>query len=249
MARARGYAPFETSEAQDSLLDRIIDTAQQHGDSSVGVFDLDGCLFDTRPRQVLIIREYASETGALDLYRIQATHFKDWDLGNTMRNAGFTEDRIAALKQPLADFWFNRFFRSDYVVHDHAMPGAVDLVRQCRATGMGIVYLTGRDETMRAGTEASLKGFGFPLDGGDCRLLVKPDFKTDDTEFKNDALSVIATMGTPTLFLDNEPANVNRFRERYPDALVVFVETDHSPKPDEPHAEIPWLRSFSRVPR
>ena len=76
--------------------------------------------------------------------------------------------------------------------------------------------------------------------------MVKPEIHTDDTEFMNTALNRIAELGQPVLFLDNEPSNVNRFRERHPEALVVFVETDHSPKPDEPHPEIPWLRNFSR---
>lgn len=246
MARARGYSPFETSPEQDQLLDSIIACAGQHGSAGVGVFDLDGCLFDTRSRQVHIFREFASQTGNLDVYAVNATHFTDWDLGNTLRNAGLSEGRIAAMLDDLKQFWFDRFFTSRYVQFDHAMPGAVDLVNRCRATGLKVVYLTGRDETMRAGTEASLKGFGFPLDGDECRLIVKPDFKTDDTEFKDEALGVIAGMATPVLFMDNEPANVNKFHERYPDAMVVFVETDHSPRPDEPHESLPWLRSFSR---
>jgi hypothetical protein len=57
----------------------------------------------------------------------------------------------------------------------------------------------------------------------------------------------ISAMGRPVLFLDNEPANVNKFRERFSQSLVVFVETDHSPRKDEPQPEIPWLRSFSRT--
>lgn len=246
MPRSRGYSPFESSPEQDVLLDRIVATAAEHGESGVGVFDLDGCLFDTRSRQVHIFREFASHTGALDLYAVNTTHFKDWDLGNVMRNAGLAEARVLELVEPLKAFWFDRFFTSRYVCFDHAMPGAVALVRACRAEGMKIVYLTGRDETMRAGTEDSLRGFGFPLDGGDCRLMVKPDFETDDTEFKDAALKVIAGMGKPVLFLDNEPANVNKFHDRYPAADVIFVETDHSPRPDEPDQSLPWLRSFSR---
>lgn len=246
MARARGYSPFETSPEQDTLLDQIVDHAKLTGAEGVGVFDLDGCLFDTRSRQVHIFREFASQAGALDLYAVKTEHFKDWDLGNTMRNAGIAEARVAELVDDVKKFWFDRFFTSAYVRFDHAMPGAVDLVKRCRATGMKIVYLTGRDETMRAGTETALKGFGFPLDGDECRLMVKPDFETDDTEFKDAALRVIADMAEPVLFLDNEPANVNKFMERHPDAMVVFVETDHSPRPDEPHPSLPWLRSFSR---
>ena len=246
MPRARGYSPFESSPEQDKLLDRIIGQASQYGGEGVGVFDLDGCLFDTRSRQVHIFREFASQKGALALYAVQANHFRDWDLGNTLRNASISEDVISSVLDDLKKFWFDRFFTSRYVTFDHAMPGAVDLVNKCRETGLQIVYLTGRDETMRAGTEDSLRGFGFPLDGEECRLLVKPDFETDDTEFKDAALKTIAGMGEPVLFLDNEPANVNKFNERYPDSMVVFVETDHSPRPDEPHPSLPWLRSFSR---
>jgi len=247
MARSRGYAPFECSHEQDALLDRIIAHAQSQGDGGVGVFDLDGCLFDTRPRQVKIIREYASMHDALDLYCIEARHFTDWSLATTMRNAGVPEDRIQSIKKEVADFWAKRFFRSDYVVHDHAMPGAVDLVRRCHEAGLKIAYLTGRDLTMRAGTASAIESWGFPLDGSDSQLFTKPTFEMDDTEYKDQALLSIAEMATPVLFLDNEPANVNKFRERFSESLVVFVETDHSPRKDEPQAEIPWLRSFSRT--
>jgi hypothetical protein len=247
MPRSRGYSPYETSAEQDALLDAIICRAGEIGAAGVGVFDLDGCLFDTRARQVHIVREFASRRGYLDLYAVADVHFKDWDLGTALLNAGIAEGRVAEVIDDLKKFWFERFFTSRYVQFDHAMPGAVDFVRRCRETGMKVVYLTGRDETMREGTEASLTGFGFPLDGGDCRLLVKPDFHTDDTQFKETALKTIVTMGEPVIFLDNEPANVNKFRERHPDAQVVFVETDHSPRPDEPHPSLPWLRSFSRT--
>ena len=247
MARARGYSPFESSPEQDVLLDSIEATASEHGAGGVGVFDLDGCLFDTRSRQVHIFREFASKAGALELYSVEAKHFKDWDLGNTLRNAGVSASCISNVLDELKTFWFDRFFTSRYVSFDHAMPGAVDLVQRCRAKGLKIVYLTGRDETMRAGTEGSLRGFGFPLDGQECRLMVKPDFETDDTEFKDAALLAIAKMGQPVLFMDNEPANVNKFKDRYPEAQVVFVETDHSPRPDEPYEGLPWLRSFSRA--
>ena len=247
MARSRGYAPDESSPEQDRLLDQIIAQAAEAADQGVGVFDLDGCLFDTRPRQIKIIREYASIHDALDLYCVRQTHFTDWSLATTMRNAGMPEDRIQAIKHPLADFWAQRFFQSDYVVHDHAMPGAVDLVRRCAAAGLKIAYLTGRDKTMRAGTAASIQAWGFPLDGDGAQLFTKPTFEMDDTQYKDNALLEISAMGRPVLFLDNEPANVNKFRERFAESLVVFVETDHSPRKDEPQAEIPWLRSFSRT--
>ena len=115
MARARGYSPFETSPEQDTLLDKIVSHAESTGSQGVGVFDLDGCLFDTRPRQVHIFREFASQTGALDLYAVTTESFKDWDLGNTLRNAGISEERVQAVVEDLKKFWFDRFFTSAYV--------------------------------------------------------------------------------------------------------------------------------------
>ena len=86
----------------------------------------------------------------------------------------------------------------------------------------------------RSGTEASLRAWGFPYDVDRTTLLVKPDFRQDDTAFKEAALEIVAALGHVVLYLDNEPSNVNLFRRRHPEALVVFVETDHSPKPVEP---------------
>ena len=124
------------------------------------------------------------------------------------------------------------------------MPGAVALVRQVRAAGCQIVYLTGRDHSMREGTEDSLRNWGFPYDAPDCHLFTKPDARLDDTAFKEQAMEVLATLGSVVLYLDNEPSNVNLYHDRHPDALVVFVETDHSPRPVSPHPALPWLRSF-----
>ena len=73
--RARGAEPLFASAEQDALLDRIVATAVP---GSVGVFDLDGCLFDNRPRQIRILRELASRESLPELYRVEARHFRDW---------------------------------------------------------------------------------------------------------------------------------------------------------------------------
>jgi phosphoserine phosphatase len=214
--------------------------AAREGDGAVAAFDLDGCLFDTRPRQVHIFREYASRTGQLALYKVEARHFRDWDLGHTLANAGVEGVPLG----PLRDYWARAFFSSAYVLHDHALPGAAALVHAVRDAGVHVVYLTGRDDGMRPGTEEALRRFGFPLDVPRATLLTKPRFDMDDTLFKESALETLARLGRVVLYVDNEPANVNLFQDRHPDALVVFVETDHSPRPDRPHGKIPWLRSF-----
>ncbi len=244
------YTPFFTSAEQDRVLADVVARAGESGAGGVSVWDLDGCLFDTRPRQVHIFRELAGQRGWTDLYRVTPEHFEDWDLVRTLVNAGIESSKVEEMADTVKKFWWDRFFTSDYVQFDHAMPGGPALVRRVAEAGGHVVYLTGRDETMRAGTEAALQRFGFPLDGDRCRLMVKPDFKTDDTLFKGEALEVIASLGTPYLFLDNEPSNVNRFKDETPEAKVIFVATDHSGKPVTPYDSIDQIDGFlsSQVP-
>ena len=241
--RSRGYAPFACSEFQDDLLTRA---AEQVGTGSVAIFDLDGCLFDTRFRQVAIFKEFAAAHGVLELFHIKVSHFQDWDLRNTLMRLELSEDRIEEIYPALREFWWTRFFSNTYVRMDHAMPGAVELVRACYEQGAYVVYLTGRDNTMRKGTEDSLLAFGFPYQTSNTLLMTKPEFSMDDTQYKEAALKEIRQLGTPKLFVDNEPSNCNRFVHCCPDALVLFFETDHSPRPDVPHSDLYWLRSFFR---
>lgn len=243
MARARGYAPLVTSPAQDALLDRIVAHAGARP-GALGVFDLDGCLFDTRPRQVQIYRQLASQRSWWELYQIREDHILDWSLANTMRRAGISEARAAELEPQAKPFFYDHFFRPDYMLHDHAMPGAAALVWRCYQAGLGVVYLTGRHEEMRAGTEEALVRYGFPYRRQATTLLVKPTAAMTDLDFKAEALRELHLLGRPVLFLDNEPANCNHFYQAHPEALVVWVETDHSPRPDEPHPDLPALRGF-----
>lgn len=242
--RSRGYAPLAWSEEGATLLARMLELARTVGPDHVAVFDLDGCLFDTRPRQVQIFRELAARSGFDPLYLVTTEHFSDWSIRSTLTNAGVGADWIDAHYDVIRAWWDRHFFTSTYVLYDHAMPGAAAFVRAVHEAGVHCVYLTGRDEAMRIGTEDALRRFGFPYDQPGATLLVKPDFRTDDTEFKEGALEIVAAIGHVVLYLDNEPANVNLFRRRHPESLVVFVETDHSPKHIEPDEEIPWLRSF-----
>jgi phosphoglycolate phosphatase-like HAD superfamily hydrolase len=235
--RARGAEPLFASAEQDALLDRVAGSAVP---GALGVFDLDGCLFDNRPRQIRILRELASRENLPELYRVEPHHFRDWSLAHTFANAGVPRELVPRAQAE----WERRFFTSEYVRDDHAMPGAAALVRACYGSGMRVIYFTGRDDSMRPGTEQALERFGFPYGGDGARLVTKPRREQDDVAFKTAALE---HLGDVHLYVDNEPANVNAARARHPKALVVFFESDHSDRPDEPHPDIPWLRSFVRT--
>ena len=246
--RARGYKPFGSNAEQDALLDRIIALAQP---GTVAVLDLDGCLFDTRYRQAAIYREFGAQSGYPEFFHVTPESFINWDLKRPLRKAGMSMERLDAIYPEFEQFWRKCFFSDAYVQLDSAMPGAVDLVRACYERGQTIVYLTGRDHNMRAGTEHGLRLFGFPYDQDDIAegrtlLITKPEFNMHDTTYKVAAMTQIQEMGKIVVLIDNEPANINAFHQDLPEALSVFIETDHSFRKDRPHSEIPRLRSFYR---
>jgi phosphoglycolate phosphatase-like HAD superfamily hydrolase len=244
--RARGYKPFGTNLEQDALLDRIIAEAKS---GTVGVFDLDGCLFDTRIRLVTIFHEFASVKGVVGRYFsfAERSDFTDWDLKKPLRKYGMPEPEIDAIFKEFIEFWHVRFFSDEYVAWDDPMPGATDLVQACYDKGMQIVYLTGRDIKMRKGTEQALRRCGFPYDMERVVLFTKPEFRMEDTTYKMEALEEIEQLGTIAVSIDNEPANINSMTDRFPDALCVHIETDHSFREDRPYKHIPRLRSFYRT--
>ena len=236
--RARGAEPLFASAEQDALLDRIAATAV-HG--SLGVFDLDGCLFDNRPRQIRILRELASRENLPELYRVEAA-----PLPRLVARA--TRSRTPESHST----WFRVPRRSGSGASSRAStsatttrcPGPRLSCGRCYGSGMRVVYLTGRDDSMRPGHRAGAPALRLSVRRRRAFLVTKPRSDEDDVAFKTAALE---HLGDVDLYVDNEPANVNVARARHPNALVVFFESDHSDRPDEPHPDIPWLRSFVRT--
>ena len=237
------HQPLHRSSEQTDLLQRLLRRFEET-DGAVAVFDLDGCLFDNRPRQVQILREFAAQRGLDALSGLSIEHFEDWDLRRTFQNLGLDSDLIDALHDDARRHWLRHFFRSEYCLYDHAMPGAPRFVWSIYERGGYVVYLTGRDEEMRLGTETSLLRFGFPLRRPRTELIMKPFFHVSDAAFKQEALREIATLGQPDLFLDNEPTNLNIFHDHFPDAQTIMVETDHSPEPVVPYDHLPRIKGF-----
>ena len=77
--------------------------------------------------------------------------------------------------------------------------------------------------------------------------MCKPTLEMIDEVFKREALATIRLLGEVVVLADNEPVNVNVFREECPDALTVWVQTDHSPRPIGAHPDIPGIRGFVRT--
>ncbi len=244
---ARGYRPGFASPEQDALLDQMLSVARQNAGKGVAVFDLDATLFDNRPRIIQIWRQLASRADLPALYAVAPEHFVDWDHARTLRAAGIPSDQVAGMMDKVEAAFFRYFFDGDCCRYDPAMPGAARMVWACYQAGLRVVYLTGRHAPMRAGTEASLLQWGFPVFRPGVELVLKPFEEQRDEAFKAEAVREIRHLGRPVLFVDNEPTNINLFDDLAPDALTVWMETDHSPRPVSPRVGIPAIRSWMRT--
>lgn len=245
------WAPDQAT-CLEAVLERIRALARS-GPRPVVLLDLDDTVLSTTLRHRRILREFSAERHVVERWPDDAARLSvleppgsAYSPEEIARSGGIAE---AEVLKALRSYWFQRFFRSEYVVEDHPVPGAPEFCRRMCEAGAILAYVTGRDETMRPGTEISLKQKGFPFPGeGAARLVLKPRFDTPDLEFKNEALSRVADWGPIAAGFENEPAHVNLFADRFPEGRMVLVETKHSGKPIAPYAAVGRIRDFRVSP-
>jgi hypothetical protein len=76
---------------------------------------------------------------------------------------------------------------------------------------------------------------------------MKEDALLGDDAWKALACARVERLGRVVAAFDNEPAHVNLYAERWPDALAVHVDTDHSRRPIEVLARVPSILDFTRA--
>ena len=232
---------------QKALLDALLDDVAARPGAIV-IFDLDDTLFSTADRHLRILAEFAAcietqDARAAGILRAIAREKLRYSIIDTAKDHGLEEK----LAKDLRDFWFARFFKNPYLLEDSIIPGGPEFAGEVILRGGRSFYMTGRDEGMREGTEASLLRHGFPEpDGKGAVLVLKPRFDTPDFAFKNEALHKIAEMGTVVGSFENEPAHVNMFVEHFPKARHFLLETKHSGKPVAPHSSALRIKDFRR---
>lgn len=222
-------------EGWQTRLQDILARARSLGSKAVLAFDLDSTLFDNRPRQARILREFGEARGLTPLGACLADHWDTgWDMKAAMRNCGLTPEQIEAFYDEARAFWMERFFTSDYCVEDVAIQGATTFTHAVVATGAQLAYVTGRPEPMRTGTVEAMRRAGMALPGeGLIHLIMKPTMREHDDAFKREAHSRLGTLGQVIAAFDNEPTHVNDYRLKFPEATVVHLATDHSGRPVE----------------
>jgi len=230
----RMVQPESTRSQQQATLRAVLRRcrAERSHSTPVVVFDLDGTLMDNRPRTVAILQDFAVMCADRDPDLARSLHGArtvdlSYLLSDSLEALGAHRTSLVAEMQA---FWRDRFFADDHLVHDVAVPGSVEYVRACYDAGALIVYLTGRDlPLMGTGTFRSLRDLGFPIGVSGTELVLKPDATMPDEAFKRQAAPDLARIGHVIAAFDNEPANCNVMRAHYPDAHVVFVDTQHLP--------------------
>lgn len=245
------------NEVQTGVLDALVqEVAGLSGGSRrpVVVMDVDDTLLSTDRRHIRILKEFAGQrhvrarylNHAWTLLQLEPQMLR-YSITDTARAAGIGDPELLA---ELRDFWFARFFTNDYLLADEPVSGAAAYCRELARAGAFLVYLTGRDETMKEGTLASFDKHGFPLpEPGRVELILKPRFDTPDLEFKTQALGLVEKAGAVAGAFENEPAHINLFRGLFPEAKNVFVDTKHSGRPVTPHPAVHWIRDYRREGR
>jgi hypothetical protein len=215
-------------------LENLLARARQLGPRAVLAFDLDSTLFDNRPRQARILREFGAAHALAPLGACAPHHWTSgWDMRSAMRACGLAPEEVEQHYESAKHFWQERFFTSDYCVDDEPIEGASAFTHAVVATGAQLVYVTGRHEAMRAGTVGAMRraGMALPEEAGLVRLLMKPTLAEDDDAFKREAHAQLGRMGQVVAAFDNEPTHANDYRRRFPEATVVHLATDHSGRP------------------
>jgi hypothetical protein len=213
----------------------ILQQARARRAEAILAFDLDSTLFDNRPRQARIVREFGRARNLACLEGCSPEHFTSgWNMKAAMLNCGLSQAQADACFQEARQFWMERFFTSDYCVDDIPIQGAVAFTRAVLESGATLCYVTGRHEAMRPGTVQAMRKCDMVLPGsGPVHLLMKPTFELGDDDYKRLAHEELARMGTVIAAFDNEPTHANDYRRKFPDATVFHLATDHSGRPVE----------------
>lgn len=229
------------------MLERITQIDGETGRAPVVVFDLDGTLYDDRPRTQQILLEYAEEIRADFPEVASALSMLDADqvkylLSDTLRGCALTHPDVV---RDVTSYWRDRFFADDYLRYDVPLEGAPEFARACHEAGAIIVYMTGRDiPGMLLGTLSSLRDRGFPIAVAGVECVLKPDATMPDEAFKRTALPSLLKLGEVLAFFDNEPANCNVAMQIFPDSTSVLVDTQRVPGAPDPDAGIETIRDF-----
>jgi len=235
----------------DAVLEALIASIKETRDRGVEpllIFDLDGTLYDNTVRTLRILQEFAAShantyEGLVQQVAGLASQVMKYKLSDTLLQVGITDEGLVKAAEA---FWFERFFTDDYVTYDLPTPGAREFVEALYEAGGVPVYLTGRDApNMLVGTVKSLHRDGFPVGTFDTRIVLKDDFHRADHDYKKSVIDHLKRVGHVVGAFDNEPGLCNLFKEAFPEAEVVWLDTSHAPGAPDVRDDITTVGDFT----
>lgn len=222
----------------EKVLNEILSAGPSRDEKRVvAIFDLDSTLFDVSHRSQSIIHDFTKDAHFLKTYpadierlkmiRIQAA---DWGIKEAIVRQGWAAPPEFFIA--IRDYWRQHFFGNDYLKYDKPYEGSLEFVLAIHKAGIDIKYLTGRDRPdMHAGTVASLKQWGFPLDDIEGQLFMKPaKGSAEDEDFKVQQMQNFAKTYDMIYFFENEPVIINKMLVALPQVKIIFLDTVHSRK-------------------
>lgn len=211
-------------------------------ETNIVIFDIDGTIMDTAPRNFHILQEAENYFPYLKGIRSKICQN---DIGWNFTNAVKKEITLTSKQQQdLNKFWKDRFFYNEWLIFDTPYPRIQDILNWFIQNGIMIVYLTGRDKiNMKNGTIDSFINYNIPIGEG-TSFIFKPSQDLEDLEFKKDALKQISKMGNILLAVENEPANANAMFKAFPEAFITLIDTVTSPNPVTPLKEILLFKNY-----
>jgi haloacid dehalogenase-like hydrolase len=204
------------------------------------IFDIDSTIMHTGYRNLHILKEAASIWDQLTplIDTLNVDHL-GWNITAPLEERGIEDPELLGEIQA---YWQERFFTDEYLAADRPYPGVREFIGELASMGYRILYLTGRDAPgMQTGTRQSFDTHMIP----EGELIFKPAREMDDLAFKEEAMAGMKRYGTVVAAVENEPANANLFKERFPAAEVFLFESITSPNPEEPRAELRRFRAYS----
>jgi FMN phosphatase YigB (HAD superfamily) len=233
------FSPLSEGEVLSLVLDEVLQFRILSREGRPVVFlDLDSTLYEVTHRTFSIYQEWhltnrralpSSIEEAMALMGVEDIGYSPLDTFANLQLDLESEEVKSAIQQ-LRDFWFDRFFTDEYLVHDRPYAKSVEYAKALHEAGARLVYLTGRERgPMQAGTIRNLKRDGFPMDESTLLLMRENPF-FDDAEHKIAAVKRWAHRGTPVASFENEPRNLVALRLALPEAKHIFVDTVCSDK-------------------
>lgn len=241
-----GLGIYASADSLGRVCDAL-NSEKRAGRCPVVVFNIDGTIFDNRPRSQAILRDFIRENPeetadiADSIIGLQKDSM-EYYVVDSFKKAGVENLFIveAALR-----FWADRFFSDAYVNKDLPFDGAVDFINELHDSGALIVYFSGRDQgTMLSGTIRALRDAGFPVGTARTMTVFKANPEEPSQDYKRRVMGEITTIGRVIAAFDNDPRTVNTMRRQWPTARIFFVKSQSEPQSTVLESEIEVIESY-----